>query len=158
MEQDAGLALLALKQQISANHVQSNNIVDVPDFEKSIRILSVDGGVSVTSFSSNNGFLVPSPPPGALARIDTDDVVYFVCKHKIVIGRESGHNPADVSLKENSFVSRAHLELFYNNNESTGVVGSWYFNCNGKNGIFVDDVLHRRGQSTSPLPSEYEIV
>lgn len=183
MEQDAGLALLALKQQqiatqnrrstpaAMANNTTTNNnnngaVVEIiPQHKQHSVLILTDNGVTGVA---NNVLPSSLPPPGALARIDAEDVIYFVCKQKIVIGRESGHNPADVSLKENSFISRAHLELFYkkkneenyadnaddDDEEESAAAGFWYFHCNGKNGIFVDDVLYRKGPSTAPLPSE----
>ncbi|CDW56959.1 forkhead box protein K2 [Trichuris trichiura] len=77
-----------------------------------------------------------------LARVDSDEVSFVVCKSRVVIGRYSQRSPPDIGIVDRGcLVSRAHLELQLQTN------GRWTLLCNGKNGIFVDSTIHRRDAS-----------
>ncbi|KHJ43038.1 hypothetical protein D918_06898 [Trichuris suis] len=77
-----------------------------------------------------------------LARVDSDEVSFVVCKSRVVIGRYSQRSPPDIGIVDRGcLVSRAHLELRLQAN------GRWTLLCNGKNGIFVDSTIHRRDAS-----------
>lgn len=80
-----------------------------------------------------------------IARIDGRDFEYLVRQNRIVIGRKSSRGDVDVNMGHSSFISRRHLELFYDH-------PYFYMLCNGKNGIFVDGVFQRKGAPSVKLP------
>lgn len=143
MEEDA-LVLLSLRTS-TTNQTVTNQDSEIGS-SRSVRWLDETGNGEDNNNKMNDNQEGHAP---ALARIDTDEVTYFVCKHRLVVGRESGHCPADISLKENSYISRAHIELNYNTSD-----GRWYLHCNGKNGIFIDSHLHKKGLPPTPVPVE----
>lgn len=72
-----------------------------------------------------------------IAKLEGREFEYLVRQSRIVIGRNSSLGSVDVNMGHSSFVSRRHLELSYK-------APDFYITCNGKNGIFVDGVFHRR--------------
>ena len=44
----------------------------------------------------------------------------------------------DVSMGHSSFISRRHIEIFYEDYH-------FFLTCNGKNGVFVDGAFQRKG-------------
>lgn len=81
-----------------------------------------------------------------IAKLEGREFEYLVRQSRIIIGRNSSLGNVDVNMGHSSFVSRRHLELSYNAPE-------FYITCNGKNGIFVDGVFHRRGAPPLKLSS-----
>lgn len=74
------------------------------------------------------------------------DQVFCVTKDKVVVGRESSHNQADICVKENSYVSRGHLVLTLDR-----VSKRWEVSCNGKNGVFLNSELVKKGAVPVPV-------
>lgn len=81
----------------------------------------------------------------AIARIEAKDFEYFVRQSRIVIGRNSSRGDVDVNMGHSSFISRRHLEVFYD-------PPFFYLLCNGKNGVFIDGVFQRKGAPSIRLP------
>lgn len=81
-----------------------------------------------------------------IAKLEGREFEYLVRQSRIVIGRNSSLGSVDVNMGHSSFVSRRHLELSYR-------APDFYITCNGKNGIFVDGVFHRRAAPPLKLPS-----
>ncbi|KAJ7340463.1 Forkhead box protein K2 [Desmophyllum pertusum] len=80
-----------------------------------------------------------------IAKLEGREFEYLVRQSRIIIGRNSSLGSVDVNMGHSSFVSRKHLQLKFENQE-------FYLSCNGKNGIFVDGVFHRRGAPPLKLP------
>uniref|UniRef100_A0A1A8LUS7 Forkhead box K1 n=1 Tax=Nothobranchius pienaari TaxID=704102 RepID=A0A1A8LUS7_9TELE len=89
-----------------------------------------------------------STPPQALARLEGRDFEFVMRQRTVTIGRNSSHGSVDINMGHSSFISRRHLQLFYD--ESSG----FSLRCLGKNGVFVDGVFQRRGAPPLPLPRE----
>ncbi|XP_053607428.1 forkhead box protein K1 isoform X2 [Plodia interpunctella] len=85
------------------------------------------------------------PAPIAIARLDGRDFEYFIRQKRVVIGRNSSRGQVDVNMGHSSFISRRHLELFYDHPE-------FYLTCNSKNGVLVDGVFQRKGSAAMLLP------
>lgn len=83
------------------------------------------------------------PPP--LARLEGRDFEYVVRQRRIVIGRNSSRGDVDVNMGHSSFISRRHLEVFFDH-------PAFFLMCNGKNGVFVDGVFQRKGAPQLQLP------
>ena len=83
-----------------------------------------------------------------IAKLEGREFEYLVRQSRIIIGRNSSLGSVDVNMGHSSFVSRKHLELKFDNPD-------FYLSCNGKNGIFVDGVFHRRGAPPLKLPYSY---
>ena len=80
-----------------------------------------------------------------IARLEGRDFEHFVQKNHTVIGRNSSRGDVDVNMGHSSFISRDHLEIFFEHS-------SFYLKCNGKNGVFVDGVFVRKsGVGNPPL-------
>ncbi|XP_074027588.1 forkhead box K isoform X2 [Leptinotarsa decemlineata] len=80
-----------------------------------------------------------------IARIEGREIEYLVRQSRIIIGRNSSRGVVDVNMGRSSFISRRHLEVFFEH-------PSFYMLCNGKNGIFVDGVFQRKGAPSIRLP------
>ena len=80
-----------------------------------------------------------------IAKLEGREFEYLVRQSRIIIGRNSSLGSVDVNMGHSSFISRKHLELKF---ESP----NFYLKCNGKNGVFVDGVFHRRGAPPLKLP------
>ncbi|CAH0398090.1 unnamed protein product [Chilo suppressalis] len=85
------------------------------------------------------------PAPIAIARLDGRDFEYIIRQKRVVIGRNSSRGQVDVNMGHSSFISRRHLELFYDHPE-------FYLTCNSKNGVLVDGVFQRKGSAAMLLP------
>ena len=81
-----------------------------------------------------------------IAKITGKEFEYFVRQGKVVIGRNSStQGEVDIHLGNSSFISRAHVEIHYEQQE-------FYLRVNGKNGIFVDGQFQRKIDPPLKLP------
>lgn len=87
----------------------------------------------------------PESKGTAIARLEGREFEYMVRQKRIVIGRNSSRGEVDVNMGHSSFISRKHLELFFDH-------PYFYMICNGKNGVFVDGVFQRKGAPSLQLP------
>jgi len=87
----------------------------------------------------------PDENGAAIARLDGRDFEYLVRQDRIVIGRNSSRGDVDVNMGHSSFISRRHLEVYFDH-------PFFYMLCNGKNGVFVDGVFRRKGAPSIQLP------
>lgn len=134
-EKDA-LALLALKSAPSSPK------------ETHVRSLMENIGSSWSSASATVRNVGTGNP---IARLQTKDFEYLMVKSQIVIGRNSSSGDVDVNMGHSSFISREHLEIFYE-------FPHFYLTCGGKNGIFVDGIFQKRGAPKMIIPSRYVIL
>ncbi|KAK9508780.1 hypothetical protein O3M35_006256 [Rhynocoris fuscipes] len=81
----------------------------------------------------------------AIARLEGREFEYMVRQKRIVIGRNSSRGEVDVNMGHSNFISRRHLELFFEHPH-------FFMVCNGKNGVFVDGVFQRKGAPSFQLP------
>ncbi|XP_012260358.1 forkhead box protein K1 [Athalia rosae] len=80
-----------------------------------------------------------------IARLEGREFEYMVRQKRITIGRNSSKGEVDVNMGHSSFISRKHLEIFYDH-------PYFFMICNGKNGVFVDGVFQRKGAPAFQLP------
>lgn len=80
-----------------------------------------------------------------IAKLETRDFEYMIRQKRITIGRSSSNNDVDVNMGNSSFISRVHIEIYY---ESP----FFYMNCKGKNGVFVDGIFQRKHAPPLQLP------
>ncbi|XP_039289806.1 LOW QUALITY PROTEIN: forkhead box protein K1 [Nilaparvata lugens] len=73
-----------------------------------------------------------------IARLEGREFEYMVRQKRIIIGRNSSRGEVDVNMGHSSFISRKHLELFFEH-------PNFFMVCNGKNGVFIDGVFQRKG-------------
>lgn len=81
----------------------------------------------------------------AIAKLEGREFEYLVRQKRIIIGRNSSRGEVDVNMGHSSFISRRHLEVFFEH-------PYFYMICNGKNGVFVDGVFKRKGAPAFQLP------
>ncbi|ENN70562.1 hypothetical protein D910_01866 [Dendroctonus ponderosae] len=87
----------------------------------------------------------PEDQGDIIARIEAKEFEYLVRQNRIVIGRNSSRGDVDVNMGHSSFISRRHLEVFFDH-------PFFYMSCNGKNGVFIDGVFQRKGAPSIRLP------
>ncbi|XP_046660202.1 forkhead box protein K1-like isoform X2 [Homalodisca vitripennis] len=87
----------------------------------------------------------PESKGTVIARLEGREFEYMVRQKRIIIGRNSSRGEVDVNMGHSSFISRKHLELFFEH-------PNFYMVCNGKNGVFVDGVFQRKGAPQLQLP------
>ena len=87
----------------------------------------------------------PEPKAQAIARLEGRDFEYMMRQNRITIGRNSSKGEVDVNMGHSSFISRRHLEIYYDS-------PYFFMTCNGKNGVFVDGVFQRKGAAPLELP------
>lgn len=87
----------------------------------------------------------PEDKGDAIARLEGREFEYLVRQTRIVIGRNSSRGDVDVNMGHSSFISRRHIEVFFDH-------PYFYMTCNGKNGVFVDGVFQRKGAPAIQLP------
>lgn len=87
----------------------------------------------------------PEPHNSPLARLEGRDFEYSMRKNRITIGRNSSKGEVDVNMGHSSFISRVHLEIFYEQ-------PNFFLKCGGKNGIFIDGIFQRKGAPPLQLP------
>ncbi|KAK7075214.1 Forkhead box protein K2 [Halocaridina rubra] len=82
-----------------------------------------------------------------IARLEGKEFEYMVRQSRVVIGRNSSKGDVDVNMGHNSFISRRHIEIYFESPH-------FYMICNGKNGVFVDGVFQRKGAPPLQLPRQ----
>ena len=82
----------------------------------------------------------------AIARLEGRDLEYTMRQQKISIGRNSSKGDVDVNMGLSSFISRVHLEIFFEH-------GNFFMKCTGKNGVFIDGIFQRKGAPPLQLPN-----
>ena len=82
-----------------------------------------------------------------IARIYGRGFECIMKKVRIIIGRNSSKGSVDVDIGLSSFVSRNHLEVYYESEKL-------YLLCHGKNGIFVDNTFKAHGSPPLELPNQ----
>ncbi|XP_053988283.1 forkhead box protein K1 isoform X1 [Hylaeus anthracinus] len=87
----------------------------------------------------------PEAKGAPIARLEGREFEYMVRQRRITIGRNSSKGEVDVNMGHSSFISRRHLEIFYDH-------PFFFMICNGKNGVFVDGVFQRKGAPAFQLP------
>ncbi|CAG2217751.1 FOXK [Mytilus edulis] len=87
----------------------------------------------------------PDPQNQSIARLEGRDFEYSMRKNRITIGRNSSKGDVDVNMGHSSFISRVHLEIFYDQ-------PNFFMKCGGKNGIFIDGIFQRKGAPPLQLP------
>ena len=87
----------------------------------------------------------PEPKEAAIARLEGRDFEYMMRQSRITIGRNSSKGDVDVNMGHSSFISRNHLEVFYEDPR-------FFMVCGGKNGVFVDGIFQRKGAPPLELP------
>ncbi|CAL1683091.1 unnamed protein product [Lasius platythorax] len=87
----------------------------------------------------------PESKGAPIARLEGREFEYMVRQRRITIGRNSSKGEVDVNMGHSSFISRKHLEIYYEH-------PFFYMVCNGKNGVFVDGVFQRKGAPPFQLP------
>lgn len=86
----------------------------------------------------------PDSKGTAIAKLEGRDFEYIMRQKRITIGRNSSRGQVEVNMGHSSFISRNHLELYFD-------YPNFYLSCNGKNGIFVGGVFRSKGQSAYRL-------
>ncbi|XP_025083601.1 forkhead box protein K1-like isoform X2 [Pomacea canaliculata] len=87
----------------------------------------------------------PESKGTAIARLEGREFEYTMRQPRISIGRNSSKGEVDVNMGLSSFISRVHLEVFFE-------YPNFFMKCMGKNGVFIDGVFQRKGAPPLQLP------
>ncbi|XP_015791807.1 forkhead box protein K2 isoform X1 [Tetranychus urticae] len=82
-----------------------------------------------------------------IAKLETRDFEYMIRQKRIIIGRNSSNGDVDVNMGNSSFISRSHIEIYYE-------APYFFMICNGKNGVFVDGAFQRKSAPPLLLPKQ----
>ncbi|KPM05842.1 forkhead box protein K2-like protein [Sarcoptes scabiei] len=97
-----------------------------------------------TAKDKNTGSNTKSQTP--MAKLETRGFEYLIRENRTIIGRDSSRGRVDVNISHSNFISRRHLEIFFE------APDSFFMICKGKNGVFIDGVFQRRGSPPLKLP------
>jgi forkhead box protein K len=103
---------------------------------------------NVPTVNGNNvgGVMTVGHKMAPIAKIQGKEFEYLVRQSRTVIGRNSStQGDVDIHLGNSSFVSRAHIEILFEQAE-------FYLKCNGKNGIFMDGQFQRKNAPPLLMP------
>lgn len=126
-------ALLALKDP--ANSPQKGPVTMAT-------VSTVNGGSNINNGMINTNSRMMNP----IAKIQGKEFEYVVRGSRTVIGRNSStQGDVDIHLGNSSFISRAHVEILFDQAE-------FYLKCNGKNGIFMDGQFQRKNAPPLLMP------
>lgn len=89
------------------------------------------------------------PPPNTYGMLSHESQVLYITETCTEIGRNSSTSSVHFHVAKNSFVSRKHLKIIFN--EQTG---DFYLICLSKNGVFIDHMFQRRSTEAIKLPRE----
>ena len=89
----------------------------------------------------------PDRKGNPIAKLEGKEFEYMVRTNRVVIGRNSSKGDVDVNMGHNSFISRRHIEIYFE-------ALNFFMICNGKNGVFVDGVFQRKGAAPLMLPKQ----
>jgi forkhead box protein K len=108
-----------------------------------------DGGGGGHYNNSFNGRGLHRSTP--IAKVQGKEFEYLVRQQRLIIGRNSStKGEVDVNMGHSSFISRKHVEIFYDD-------GHFFLTCNGKNGVFVDGAFQRKGAAPLQLAKNCSI-
>lgn len=79
------------------------------------------------------------PNTSVMARLEARGFEYLIREKRTIIGRDSSRGKVDVNMGHSSFISRRHIEIYYE------PPNGFFMVCRGKNGVFVDGIFQRRG-------------
>ena len=80
-----------------------------------------------------------------IARLEGRGFEYLLRQKRTVIGKNSSRGEVDVNLGPSTFISRKHIEIFFEYPE-------FYVLCVGKTGVYVDGFYQRKGDASLKLP------
>ncbi|CAG9531703.1 unnamed protein product [Cercopithifilaria johnstoni] len=72
---------------------------------------------------------------------------FVISKEVVIVGRDSANSIADFVVQEGNYVSRCHFILFYN-----GQPNKWNIKVNGKNGVFVNEIMYAQSEQAESIP------
>lgn len=90
-----------------------------------------------------------SNPMGKLLCQEARGFEYLIRDNRTIIGRNSSKGDVDVNMGHSTFISRQHLEIFFEPPDN------FFLHCMGKNGVFIDGTFQRRCQEPVKLPTSY---
>ena len=86
-----------------------------------------------------------SKPMTPMAKLEARGFEYLIRGDRTVIGRDSSLGKVDVNMGHSNFISRRHLEIYYE-------APNFFMICKGKNGVFIDGAFQRRNSPPYKLP------
>jgi forkhead box protein K len=131
-------ALLALKSTPTTGGKNSSSKSSLRHHDGN----ALSGDLSSNGNTNSNGSVNP------IAKLETREFEYMITQKRIIIGRNSNKGDVDVNMGNSTFISRRHIEIFYQE-------GYFYMICNGKNGVFVDGIFQRKSAPPFLLPRTY---
>ncbi|XP_058064466.1 forkhead box protein K1-like [Anopheles bellator] len=98
------------------------------------------GGISATGSSNTANY------HNFIGRLISKDNMLLISEDVIEVGRNSSKSLVDFHVGKNSFVSRKHFIIQHDMNDEFTLF------CLSKNGVFIDNVFHRKSGEPYKLP------
>lgn len=101
---------------------------------------------SVTAATGNNSSPNTANFHNFIGRLISKDNMLLISEDIIEVGRNSSKSQVDFHVGKNSFVSRKHFIIQHDMNDDFNLF------CLSKNGVFIDNVFHRKCPEPYKLP------
>lgn len=101
---------------------------------------------TVTAASGNNSSPNTANFHNFIGRLISKDNMLLISEDIIEVGRNSSKSQVDFHVGKNSFVSRKHFIIQHDMNDEFNLF------CLSKNGVFIDNVFHRKCAEPYKLP------
>ncbi|KAL7732377.1 hypothetical protein ACLKA6_004356 [Drosophila palustris] len=138
------------------NNNNNNNNTNSTNNNSSVELATTNNNNSNNNNHSANhppahavasGASSSSPPANAYGVLRFNDDLLHITDEVTVIGRNSSTSLVHFNVAENNLVSRKHFQVLYDPERR-----AFFVQCLSKNGIFVEDFLHRRNVDPLRLP------
>ncbi|EAT39226.1 AAEL008958-PA [Aedes aegypti] len=103
-------------------------------------------GPTVTTATGNNSSPNTANFHNFIGRLISKDNMLLISEDIIEVGRNSSKSQVDFHVGKNSFVSRKHFIIQHDINDEFNLF------CLSKNGVFIDNVFHRKCAEPYKLP------
>lgn len=134
------------QQQQSSSQVRSSDACDawmLLSLRSAPASPSANGSSQASNWAKERAGEKSADP---MARLEGRGFEYLIREKRTIIGRDSSQGKVDVHMGHSSFISRRHVEIYYDPPHG------FFMACRGKNGVFVDGIFQRRGSPPYKLP------
>lgn len=115
----------------------SNSKISAPPNPSATHVSSATGGNGAPNTAKFHNFI---------GRLISKDNMLLISEDIIEVGRNSSKSQVDFHVGKNSFVSRKHFIIQHDMNDDFNLF------CLSKNGVFIDNVFHRKCAEPYKLP------
>lgn len=130
----------------SANQKLSNGAAAANKMSAPAAVTTPAATPTVTAATGNNSSPNTANFHNFIGRLISKDNMLLISEDIIEVGRNSSKSQVDFHVGKNSFVSRKHFIIQHDMNDDFNLF------CLSKNGVFIDNVFHRKCPEPYKLP------